>query len=298
MVKGKFEQLENHRSVKRYIPTIGKPAWDINSLTKEERSEIKKNIKVGITTSEEEYKAVIAYMYMKFPDLFDLTTQDNLSIQWRYSTHKNKSMVKNDKIVEALKQNKISRSNLGDKVNYPTEEFDMYALVYYDTSRDNEPVLFGGSYLKEHKIPKGQNIDEKFIYDKEANTQIIGHGYVLHTDVNYRRMGLAVDSWVTESQLYRDSNIEAQYEIQNQNSLSVTQSMFSDPNKCKIVAPGRLKNDGTRAGIRVVLDYSDRELVDRFNNMESNMKDFYKPMDWSFLEREGLTIKELNEFWD
>lgn len=297
MVKGKFEQVEGRRSVKRYIPTIGRPSWDIKSLSREDRSAIKSNIKVGITTSEEEYKAVIAYMYMKFPDLFDLTTEDNLSIQWRYSTHKNKSMVKNAKMNEVINKNKTLRELIGDSVKYPTTSFDMYALVYYDTSRDNEPVLFGGSYFKEHKISKGQEIDEKFIYDEEANTQIIGHGYVLHTDVDYRRMGLAVDSWVTESQLYRDSNIEAQYEIQNENSLSVTQSMFSDPSKCKIVAPGRLKNDGTRAGIRVVLDYSDQELVNRFNNMEPNMKDFYKPMDWSFLEREGLTIKELNEFW-
>ena len=297
--KGTFEKISNRSRVVRYIPTIGKPDWNIHELTREDRSKIKENIKVGITTSEEEYKAVIAYMYIKFPDLFDFTTENNLSIQWKYSTHRNKSNVPaNDALKEVIAKNKANRVDMGkdiDELDYQDDTFDMYALVYYDTSRDNEPVLFGGSYFKE--VAATPDVSEECLRDG-GKSMFRCQGYVLHTDFNYRRMGLALDSWITEGELCRNHVIPKNYEIQNSDSLRVTQRMFSDPAKCKIVAPGRLKADGTRSGIRVLLDYTDPELVDRFNGIEENMQDFYQPMDWSFLEREGLTIEELNKFWD
>lgn len=297
--KGTFEKISNRSRVVRYIPTIGKPDWNIHELTREDRSKIKENIKVGITTSEEEYKAVIAYMYIKFPDLFDFTTENNLSIQWKYSTHRNKSNVPaNDALKEVIAKNKANRVAMGKDIgelDYQDDTFDMYALVYYDTSRDNEPVLFGGSYFKEVSVIPGTPED---MILEGGKTAYRGTGYVLHTDFNYRRMGLAVDSWITEGELYRSNGIPYQYEFQNEDSLKVTQSMFADPAKCKIVAPGRLKNDGTRSGIRALLNYTDDELVNRYNTMEDNMKDYLQPMDWSFLEREGLTIEELNKFWD
>ena len=303
--KGTFEDIEGRHKVSRYIPTIGKPDWDIKSMDRSEKSKIKENIVPCITTSEEEYKTVIAYMYMKFPDLFDFNSEDNLSIQWRYATHRNKSFATNEKLDKVINENLKSRKELGKygmeiESGYEEEkknghnQFDMYALIYLDKSRDYEPVLFGGSYFKEGRLFPG--VQDK--YKVSEDTQLYGSGYVLHCDKDYRRMGLALDSWITESQLYRDSMIQFQREIQNENSLAVTQKMFQNPEKCKIVAPGRLKNDGTRSGIRVLLDYSDQELINRFDNMEPNMKDFYNPMKWNFLKRENLTMEQLNNFWN
>lgn len=287
-MKGTFKASPYKKTVQRYIPTIGEPSWDIHNLSIEERKDIKSRIKVGYTDKEEDYQAVIAYLYKKYPDLMDFNFPDgtdtgNISIQWKYAPHKRKATVENiNPLAQAMGCHKS----------------DMYALIYYD-SLTNEPVAFAGSYFKEHRNPyPDREINEKYYYDKENDTVIEGHGYVLFIDPNYRRMGIAVDSWITEAKIYRDDlNVMYQYELQNEDSLRVTQSMFSSPEKCNIVAPGRLKNDGTRAGIRLLMDYTDQDLIKRWVDMEENMKDVYKPLDWTFLEREGLTKEELIEPW-
>lgn len=258
-------------AIQRYIPSIGNANWDIKSLNKEERTNIKKRLVCGITHSEEEYQAVISYLHMKYPDLMD-NNPDGMNLQWNYAPHKNKTFVKNSKTGES---------------------FDMYAFAIYDPERDMEPISFGGSYFKAHRPDEDE--DPKFI--RPDGTIVWGHGYVLFVDPDYRRMGIASDQWLMESQLYRDCNVKYQYDIQNEASLKVTQSLFKDPNSCKIVAQGRLKQDGTRAGIRILMNYFDQELIDGFNNLEPNMKDFYKPFDWTFLKREGLTIKDLIQPW-
>lgn len=248
--------------VTRLIPSIPAVDWDITTLDKTGRQAIKDRLVVGITHSEEEYQTVISYLYSKYPDLMD-KNPDGMNLQWNYAPHKNKSQV----------CNKVT----GDV-------FDMYAIFYYDPARQMEPVAFAGSYFKLHH--------------PESGPGVWGHGYVLFIDPDYRRMGLASASWLQEAQLYRDSYVKYQYDIQNEDSLRVTQSMFSDPEKCKIVAPGRLKQDGTRAGIRILMDYEDVELIDSFNALNDNMRYIYGKPDWSFLEREGLEVTELTKHWN
>lgn len=257
----------------RYIPTIGEPDWDILSMSRTDREVLKDRIVMRMVNTEEEFKAVISYMYEKFWDMMDKNA-DGMNLQWKYATHRNKTSVKN---------------------SVTGKEFDMYGFVMYDKERDMEPIAFGGSYFKEHNLTEG--IEEKYILPN--GRMVWGHGYVLFVDPHYRRMGLANDQWVAESQLYRDCNVKFQYDIQNTHSLAVTQNMFSDPSKCEIVAQGRLKNDGTRSGIRILMDYTDEDLVKGFKNILENITgDMYKPADWTFLEREGITIEELNKPWE
>lgn len=258
--------------IERYVPAIGSANWDVSKLSKDERMEIKKRLVVRITHSEEEYKAVISYVHMKYPDLMD-NNSDGMNLQWRYATHRNKSAVRNNKSTN--------------------EAFDMYAFCIYDPERDMEPVGWGGSYFKNHVAQDGE--DERFIVDNNFVTW--GHGYVLFIDPDYRRMGLASDQWIMEAGLFRDSNVKWQYDIQNEDSLKVTQSLFADPASCTIVSQGRLKQDGTHAGIRILMNYYDKELIANYEELMPNMKDFYKPFDWTFLKRENLTIEELIKPW-
>ena len=58
--------------------------------------------------------------------------------------------------------------------------------------------------------------------------------------------------------------------------------MFSDPSKCIVTSPGRLKNDGTRCQIRCLLDYEDSDLIDGFNSMLPGLKTIYRSADWTF----------------
>lgn len=257
---------------KRYLPTIGPVTWDIKSLNKEERQNIKKRLVMGLIQTEEEYQTVISYLYEKYWDLMD-KNPDGMNLQWRYSPHKNKI-----------------------EVNFPNgTKSDMYAFIYYDPERDYEPIGFGGSYFKEHKIT--ESTKEEFLLPN-SKTQIWGHGYVLFIDPDYRRMGIAQDSWIAEAELYRQLNIQFQYDIQNEHSLSVTQSMFSKPENCPIVSQGRLKNDGTRAGIRILMDYTDKELVDKWNQLSYNMQNIYGKPYWNFLNREKFTKEELLKPWN
>ena len=265
----------------RYIPHIDKVNWNIKTATKGEREKIKSNLVVGITYDEKEYQAVISYLHMKYPDLMD-KNPEGMNLQWHYSPRKNK-----------LNVSQTENKNI-----------DMYAFCIYDKSRDMEPVSFGGSYFSLVSIIDPDSIDNKFKLNaygkKDDNGKYMarGNGYVLFVDPDYRRMGIASDQWTMESELYRNLGVKWQYDIQNENSLKVTQSLFADPNSCKIVAPGRLKNDGTRAGIRILMDYFDQELINKWNSLESNMKDFNHPFDWTFLERENLTIDKLIEPWN
>lgn len=279
--------------VKRFIPKeIACPTWNIKELTSEERSKLKNNLIIGLIDNEEDYKAVISYMYSKYPFEMDglktpETGKENVAIQWKYSTAKNKFKVFN------RKTNKCQ---------------DMYAFVVYDSAKDMEPVIFAGSYFKLGQIPyeiKDDLSNFEFkrnamgILDAHGKYQVFGQGYVMFCDPNYRRLGLATDLWLAEAQLYREAlGIRFQREIQNEYSLISTQKMFSNPSKCIITSPGRIKNDGTRSQIRVLLDYKDTELEDSFNNMLPGLKQIYNKPDWTFLEREGLTKKELIKLWD
>lgn len=261
----------------RYEPKVGKVPWNIKEMSKEERSIIPKRLRVGITHREEEYQAIIGYLHMKYPDLMDANPQ-GMNLQWKYSPAKNKASVT-------------------DTIS--GESFDMYAFAYFDTERDMEPVAFGGSYWKKASPVEDNlgNVLPDQMMDENGKITV-GFGYVLFVDPDYRRMGIADAQWVSESQLYRDCNVRFQKEIQNEDSLKVTQSMFDDPNKCIITSWGRLKNDGTHAGIRCLLDYTDKSLVDGFQCLPDNLKDFRNPFCWNFLKREHLTLEQLIQPWN
>lgn len=242
--------------IKRYVPSmIDAPDWNIKTASKEERVKIKSRL-VLRQVSEEEYKHVIAYMYMKFPHEMDLTKlpdgTPNVPIQWRYTAGSNKRPTWNKE---------LNRTQ------------DMYAFIVYDEGRDREPVAFAGSYFT---IGKAHSFDEDnipFLVDEKGNKnvngkyQYYGNGIVMFVDPDYRRMGLATDLWWAEAELYKSLNIRYQKEIQNEYSLKSTQNMFSDPSKCIITSEGRLKSDGTRCQIRCLLDYTDKELSENFNKM-------------------------------
>lgn len=148
-----------------------------------------------------------------------------------------------------------------------------YQSIIYDPERDNEPVGFAGSYFT------------------------VGHGIVMFIDPSYRRLGLATDLWWAEAQLYRQAfKIRFQMEIQNEYSLVSTQKMFSDPSKCIITSQGRLKNDGTRAQIRCLLDYTDIDVINGWESMPGNLKTIYDSMPWNFMEREN--VNDLQKIWE
>lgn len=262
----------------RYIPTIEKVDWDISDMEKDEKVKLRNRLVVRITHSEEEFQAVMSYMHMKYPDLMDKYENDGKKLQWRYIPYNEK--------VNAI--DAISGNNFG-----------MYGLIYYDAERDMEPIAVGGSYLKScgplrysktHSIIPGQNID--------ATGHVhIGHGYIIFIDPDYRRLGLAEAQWLTEAQLYRDSNIQYQKENQTDKSLKVTQAMFDDPEKCIILSRGKTNYAGVYTCIKCAMDYTDESLVTNFNVLGENIKDFRKPADWTFLQRENLTIEKLIQPW-
>lgn len=276
-------------AIERYIQReSAKPNWNIKEISKDEKSKLKENLVISLITNEEDYQTVIGYMYKKFPYEMDLAKLPdggkNVPIQWRYSVAKNKLELKN----------KITGQNQ-----------NMYALIVYDKERDMEPVMFAGSYFKLAKALDELDNNEKYLMDENGNLnkngryQAVGHGYVMFCDPNYRRLGLATDLWWAEAQLYREAfGIRIQREIQNEYSLESTKNMFSDPSKCIITSPGRLKNDGTRAQIRVLLDYEDEDVIKGFENMLPNLKTIYNEPDWTFLEKEGLTKEELIKPWN
>ena len=267
--------------VQRYIPTIGNPDWNIKELSKEERANLKQRLCLSMVTTEEEYKKVIQYMYKKFPYEMDGVKEPgsnkpaDVAIQWNYSIAKNKLLIKNS--VTGVYQ-------------------DMYAFIVYDEDRDMEPIAFAGSYFKVGNVPdevKGKENNKKYLcnangdLDERGKYQRFGAGYVMFIDPSYRRLGLATDLWWAEAELYRSAlNIRFQREIQNEYSLVSTQKMFSDPSKCIITSPGRLKNDGTRCQIRCLLDYEDDELKRGFEQVPYSLQTIYGKPVWNFAERE------------
>ena len=274
--------------VKKYIPRKeARPNWNIKEMSKEEREKLKENLVIALIDNEEDYQKVIGYMYKKYPFAMDGvkdpdTGKTDVSIQWNYSVAKNKQMVFNNKT------NKWQ---------------DMYAFVIYDKERDMEPICFAGSYFKLGNAVDVSDLNKKYLMkgngelDKNGHYQAFGNGYVLFVDPNYRRLGLGSDTWWAEAQLYREAlNIRYQREIQNEYSLKSTQAMFSDPSKCIITSPGRLKNDGTRCQIRCLLDYEDKYLEECFNKMPEGLKQIYSKPDFTFLEKElHRDENELNE---
>ena len=280
-------------AVERYTPTIGNADWNIKELSKEERAKLKDRLVLGLITNERDYQTVIGYLYKKYPHEMDGVTyngKDNVAIQWNYSVAKNK----------------LVRHN-----NITNEDHDMYALVVYDKERDYEPVMFAGSYFKLASALDDSNLNNScsnykdYLCDADGNNdpngkyQAVGHGYVMFCDPDYRRLGLATDLWWAEAQLYREAlNIRFQREIQNEYSLESTKKMFSDSSKCIITSPGRLKADGTRCQIRVLLDYEDIDVIKGFENMSSNMKEIYGVPHWEFLHRENFTVDELIKPWN
>lgn len=256
--------------MERFIPSIGNVNWNIKELNRDQRNNILSRLVPAITHNEEEYQAIISYLHMKYPDLMD-KNPDGMNLQWHYSPAKNKMTV-HDPVANC--------------------DFDMYAFAYFDPERDYEPVTFGGSYIKSATPPDGYDMET----DEDGRIPV-GFGYVLFVDPDYRRMGIADHQWVSEAALYRRCGIRFQKEIQNEHSLKVTQAMFDDPNKCIITSWGRLKNDGTHAGIRCLLDYTDESLIRAWNELPNNIKDFDRPFYWNFLDRENLTIDKLIEPW-
>lgn len=288
---------------KTFTPTIGNPDWDITKVDKEFKKNLKSRLSISLLSTEEEYQRVISYMYAKFPREMDITTGDNLAIQWHYGVARHKLKVLNS--VTGKKQ-------------------DMYAFAIYDDGRDHEPIAFAGSYFKLADAVKDIEDNDRFLCDVDGNLksenekngvtpvskvypyryQRTGFGYVLFIDPAYRRMGLATDLWYAEAELYRNAlGIRFQREIQNEDSLKVTQNMFSDPSKCIVTSPGRLKTDGSRSQIRVLLDYTDKDLIEAFQTIPENLKTIYREPDWTFLKREtapdGQNIETyLDKIWE
>lgn len=263
----------------RYIPHIEKASWDINNLSKEEKIQIKSRLVCGLIHNENEYRSILSYMHMKYPDLMDIRKNDGKIFQWRYASFDNKIEVYDTKT---------------------KNKFDMYGLIYYDSERDMEPIAIGGSYFRSvgalrnpwtNKIIPGQKIN------KHTTTIRIGRGYRLFIDPDYRRMGLAQDQWLTEAELYRDCNVQFQRERQTYAALKVTQSIFDDPNKCYILNKRDLKTIRDNDNIKIAMDYNDKSLIENFNKLPENLKNFKLPANWKFLERENLTIEELIKPW-
>lgn len=263
----------------RYKSNVKDVTWNVSELTKEEKIKIRKRLVVGLIHSEEEYRALLSYFHMKYPDLMDIYKNDGKRFQWRYQSYPEKIQV-------------------FDKVS--KKKFDMYGLVYYDKERDMEPIAVGGSYFRRmgairdpftHQVIAGQKVN------KHTTTIRAGRGYRLFIDPSYRRLGLAKFQWLTEAQLYRDCDIQFQRERQTYDALMVTRDMFDDPNKCYLLERRNLNLLRENETVKCVMDYNDKSLIKNFKKMPENLKDFRNEADWRFLERENLTIEELTKPW-
>lgn len=264
----------------KYVPSIGFANWDIDKLDKESRMELKNGIVACITHDENEYKAILSYLHMKFPEEMDIRDGDGAKFQWRYHTFDSK--------VKAY-----------DSVGKC--DFDMYALVYYDSNRDMEPIAVGGSYIRETgaiRDPYTHLPLEGQIINKHTSRIRCGHGYVLFIDPSYRRLGLARDQWLTEAQLYRDSDIHYQKENQTYGALKVTLSMFEDKSKCHILNNRKLETIKDGMNTKIIMDYFDNELINEFNMLQDSLKSFRNPLNWHFLTRENLSIDDLLKPWE
>lgn len=263
------------------MPKCGKCDWDVQKLTRQERETIRNGLVARMTHDENEYRMVLSYMHMKFPDLMDVHPGDGKRFQWRYHTFAEK--------VQAY-----------DAIGHC--KWDMYGLVYYDPARDMEPVAVGGSYLREagairdpytHKLLPGQEMN------RHTSRIRCGHGYVLFVDPDYRRMGLARDQWVTEAQLYRDSGVCYQKENQTYDALQVTLSLFQDPDKVHVLNRRGGVNSALPGMVtKIIMDYRDDELIRLFDALPAGLHDFRSGLDFHFMERECLHSKDLLSPWD
>ena len=181
----------------------------------------------------------------------------------------------------------------------------MYAFIYYDKERDMEPIAFAGSYFQNSTF-------------NGINTPV-GKGYVMFVDPNYRGLKLGQISWLSEAKYYNDMTKEnggslelpLQYEIQNEYSVQSTLSCFpSTENDCQesifgnhnsnltFISNGRIKNDGTRCQIRLIMNYKDKNLIGSFNRVvPKNLQEIYNKPDWRFMSRENLTDEDLLKYW-
>lgn len=291
---------QNLNAVPRYVPSIGQPDWNVKTMTKDELGSLKSRLTVAQLTTHEEFQTVIGYLYRKFPHEMDGVAWKELlsdgmvaryeadtAIQWKYALPKNPLSVRNS----------ITQQNQS-----------MYAFVVYDRERDMEPVAFAGSYFMlartgdefqwSETLKSKYACDAKGESDPNGGYMRLGMGIVMFVDRSYRRLGLATDLWWAEAELYRSSlNIRGQREIQNEFSLRSTQKMFSDPSKCVVTSWGRVKNDGTHAGIRCIMDYEDEDLKRGFDGMLDGLKTIHVEPDWRFLKREGLQAEDLRKYW-
>lgn len=286
--------------VERYVPTVGVPDWDVKTMSKEQLGELKSQLTLGQVTTHEEFQTVIGYLYRKYPHEMDgvawkeevdgqvVRHPADTAIQWKYAVPKRCLSVMNT-------------------VTGKTQ--DMYAFVVYDVKRDMEPVAFAGSYFMLAGIGQEFHWDdalrEMYAVDENGQTDPLGGymrlgmGIVMFIDRHYRRLGLATDLWWAEAELYRQAlHVRGQKEIQNEFSLQSTRKMFSDPNKCFVTSWGRLKNDGTHAGIRCIMDYEDEDLKKGFDGIPDGLKRIHAEADWRFLEREHMDARDLRRYWN
>lgn len=321
-----------------YKPSIGIPDWDIKEMSRDQRNLLKNRIVMGTVHTEEEYQLVIGYLYKKYPHLMDITGNvtnpfngeitNNTSIQWNYSPYKNKVNVFNEK-------DEIANISTMYAFIYYDRERD-FEPVAFAGSYFKQATIDLSNLCMIHEL---KEIKEKLNIEKVNNLRsAIGEGYVMFVDPYYRRLGLGNYSWTAEAALYRDiasssatlNNladddysdivpmvIPMQMEIQNEYSVKSTISCFepSDKYPCVdekdqllfgehskhlyITSNGRVKNDGSRCQIRLIMNYNDENLINNFNSMQSNMKEIYNKPHWEFLNREAknnnLSVKEYKD---
>lgn len=272
---------------RRYIPTIGRPDWDIHTCTQTERDAILNRLVLGQLHRMEDYQRVITYMYKCYPYEMDglktpETGKANVAIQWRFQAGKNAVNV----------QNRVAG-----------REQSMYAFVLYDPVRDMEPVGFAGSYFTLGHRYSEDDQNRFYCCDRDGNInpdgecQMYGNGIVMFIAPEYRRMNLATYLWLAEAELYRSAlHVRYQKEIQNTYSLQSTMRMFDKPEKCLVLSQGRRKQDGTYGQIRCLLDYTDQSLIDNFDAMPANLKSIHGEPHAGWVEREETA--DLQAVWD
>jgi hypothetical protein len=273
MANGTFHKVAGRR-IQVYTPTVGLPEWHGRKLTREEKPAIRARLRTGMVTTHEDYQALMSYLHMINPlEMDGLPSEngnENVAIQWDYRGGLRKQYNVHDDILN--------------------KDYPVYAFVIYDTARDNEPVLVGGSFFEETNnnglIPDG------------PDRIVVGDGIVLFASPDYR-LGLGSVSWNAEAALYRELGIRFQKDIQNSYSLKTTLDMFKNKDSIKITSQGRLKSDGSRAQIRILMDYTDPQLIEDWEEVKDEpVYDYHHEYDVDhLLEREGLTREELRKPW-
>lgn len=272
MANGKFHDVKGRR-IKLYEPTVGYPEWHGSKLPREEKGAVRSRLRTAMVTNHDDYRALMSYLHMINPlEMDGLPSEDgkeNVAIQWDYRAGLRKQHTVHDDVLN--------------------QDIPVYAFVIYDPERDNEPVLVGGSYFDEMNNPE----------ESGPRRITVGKGIVLFASPDYR-MGLGGVAWDAEAALYRELGLRWQVDIQNEYSLKTTQDMFRNQESIKITSEGRLKNDGTRAGIHILMDYTDPQLIEDWKEEKDEpIFDYHHLYDVDhLLEREGLTREELLQPWN